>query len=107
MVFHKLQSQKVCSHLGFEKLILIFINHIGVWLLTTGLNKGVSKLIGQSVHRYRLLNEKSSKPTLIGLTSWGTVTEHTRNVLKYQVRFITVKMFLRIISYVVFFSGKI
>ncbi|CAF4073582.1 unnamed protein product [Rotaria sordida] len=56
----------------------------GVWLLTTGLNEGVSKLIGQSVRRYRLLNKKSSNPTIIGLTSWGTVTKHTRKVLTWQ-----------------------
>ncbi|CAF4975808.1 unnamed protein product [Rotaria sp. Silwood1] len=57
---------------------------VRVWLLTTGLNEGVSKLIGQSVRRYRLLNKKSSNPTIIGLTSWGTVTEHTRKVLTWQ-----------------------
>ncbi|CAF1058024.1 unnamed protein product [Rotaria sordida] len=55
-----------------------------VWLLTTGLNQGVSKLIGQSVHRFTLLNKNLSKPTIIGLTSWGTLTEHTQKVLKYQ-----------------------
>ncbi|CAF3985665.1 unnamed protein product [Rotaria sp. Silwood1] len=74
-----------------DKLEKEFMNGIsqaavtkGVWLLTTGLNEGVSKLIGQSVRRYRLLNKKSSNPTIIGLTSWGTVTEHTRKVLTWQ-----------------------
>jgi hypothetical protein len=64
------------------------VDCIGVWVLTTGLNQGVSKLIGQSVHRFTLLNKKSSKPTIIGLTSWGTVTERTRDVLKWQVKFV-------------------
>ncbi|CAF1493524.1 unnamed protein product [Adineta ricciae] len=52
-----------------------------VWLLTTGLNSGVSKLIGQYVHRYRLLNKSSIVPTLIGMTGWGTVSKNTREVL--------------------------
>ena len=57
----------------------------GVWLLTTGLNSGVSKLIGQSVERYALLNEKSSNYTVIGLSSWGCLSDRTRYVLKRQV----------------------
>ena len=90
MVFHRQQSQKVHSDIQFEKIVSIFAGYLGVWLLTTGLNKGVSKLIGQCVHRYRLLSKVSSKPTMIGLTSWGTVTEHTRDVLKWQVEVSTV-----------------
>ncbi|CAF1099065.1 unnamed protein product [Rotaria sordida] len=74
-----------------DKLEKEFMNGISraavtknVWLLTTGLNQGVSKLIGQSVHRFTLLNKNLSKPTIIGMTSWGTLTEHTQKVLKYQ-----------------------
>jgi hypothetical protein len=45
------------------------------------LNNGVSKFIGQSLHRYRLLNEKIPKATLIGLTGRGTLTRHTQEVI--------------------------
>src|ERR1700722_11572871 len=68
----------------------MFADYIGVWVLTTGLNSGVSKLIGQSIDRYTLLNEKSLKPTVIGLTRWGTLTERTREVLKWQVELVTI-----------------
>ncbi|CAF0830978.1 unnamed protein product [Rotaria sordida] len=74
-----------------DKLEKEFMNGISraavtksVWLLTTGLNQGASKLIGQSVHRFTLLNKNLSEPTIIGMTSWGTLTEHTQKVLKYQ-----------------------
>ncbi|CAF1223885.1 unnamed protein product [Adineta ricciae] len=58
----------------------------GVWLLTTGLNSGVSKVIGQSVERYALLNEKASNYTVIGLSSWGCLSDRTRYVLKKQTQ---------------------
>ena len=57
----------------------------GVWFLTTGLNIGASKVIGQSVSRYALLSDKPPKHTLIGLTSWACVSERTRQLLKRQV----------------------
>ncbi|UJR16241.1 hypothetical protein I4U23_003149 [Adineta vaga] len=53
-----------------------------VWFLTTGLNKGVSNVIGQSLYRHQLLYPQTSKSVVIGMTHWGTVTQHTRNVLK-------------------------
>ena len=56
-----------------------------MWVLTTGLNAGVSKLIGQGIDRHTLLNENSSKPTVMGMTSWGTITEDTRSSLKAEV----------------------
>ena len=56
-----------------------------MWLLTTGLNSGVSKVIGQSVERRTLLGEKSAHHTIIGLTSWGCLSDRTRQVLKRQV----------------------
>lgn len=58
---------------------------IDVWVLTTGLNAGVSKLIGQGVHRHKLLNESASNPILLGITSWGAITDYTRSLLKSQV----------------------
>jgi len=58
---------------------------IDVWVLTTGLNAGVSKLIGQGIDRHILLNENASKPTVIGMTSWGSITDHTRSLLETEV----------------------
>ncbi|CAF2997434.1 unnamed protein product [Rotaria sp. Silwood2] len=68
-----------------------FMNGIGqvaatkdVWILTTGLNSGVSNLISQGVHRNKLLNENIWKPIVIGMSHWGTISEYTRQVLKQQ-----------------------
>jgi len=61
------------------------IGYKDVWLLTTGLNSGVSKLIGKGVRRNKLLNESSSKMTIIGMSHWGTLSEYTQQMLKSQV----------------------
>ena len=57
----------------------------GVWILTAGLNSGVSKLIGRAVHRMKLLNMNLSKPTLIGMTTWGTLPDKLRDVIQTGV----------------------
>ncbi len=56
-----------------------------MWLVTTGLNSGVSKLIGKGVRRNELLNGNSSKTTVIGMSHWGTLLEDTHQMLKTQV----------------------
>ncbi len=56
-----------------------------MWLLSTGLNSGVSQVIGQSVERHTLLTEEKANYTLIGLTSWGCLSERTREVFRRQV----------------------
>lgn len=56
-----------------------------MWVLTTGMNAGVSKLIGQGIHRHTLLNESAPNPIVLGMTSWGTITEYTRALLKAEV----------------------
>ncbi len=58
---------------------------IDVWILTTGLNSGVSKVIGQGVHRSTLLDEKKWKPVVIGMNRWGTIDLQTREQLKKPV----------------------
>jgi hypothetical protein len=50
--------------------------------LTTGINNGVSKLVGEGISHYRLLKEYPDKVKCIGLTMWGTVNESTRLELK-------------------------
>ena len=73
---------EILSNYG-NKLAICFV--VDVWVLTTGLNAGVSKLIGQGIDRHILLHENVSKPTVIGITSWGTITEYTRSSLKAEV----------------------
>ncbi|CAF1040174.1 unnamed protein product, partial [Rotaria sordida] len=56
----------------------------GVWMLTAGLNSGVSKLIGRSIYRHRALNGDTTKATLIGLTGYGTLARSMRDCLEDQ-----------------------
>ncbi|CAF1153400.1 unnamed protein product [Adineta steineri] len=53
------------------------------WILTTGINNGVSKLIGEGISHYRLLKAYPNKIICIGLTKWGTINESTRFELKH------------------------
>lgn len=43
-------------------------------------------MIGQSVWRYKLLTGKSINDTIIGLSSWGCLSEKTHEVLRRQVK---------------------
>ncbi|CAF1197338.1 unnamed protein product [Adineta steineri] len=52
------------------------------WILTTGINNGVSKLIGEGISHYRLLKANPNKIVCIGLTKWGTINGSTRFELK-------------------------
>ncbi|CAF1018227.1 unnamed protein product [Rotaria sordida] len=52
------------------------------WILTTGLNNGVSKLVGEGISQYRLLRRHPKDVVCIGLTMWGTINEKTRIDLK-------------------------
>ncbi len=54
----------------------------GAWILTTGVNTGVSKLVGEGVANYCLLKEDRDKVKCIGLTMWGTINESMRIELK-------------------------
>ncbi|CAF0870280.1 unnamed protein product, partial [Didymodactylos carnosus] len=51
------------------------------WILTAGLNNGVSKLVGEGISRYRLLAKHPKRVTAIGLTMWGSLTDDTRELL--------------------------
>ncbi len=53
----------------------------------------MSKLIGQGIHRHTLLNENASNPVVVGMTSWGTITEYTRSLLKAEALKATSKNF--------------
>ncbi|CAF1034271.1 unnamed protein product [Adineta steineri] len=52
------------------------------WILTTGINNGVSKLVGEGISHYRLLKADPNKIVCIGLTKWGTINGRTRFDLK-------------------------
>ncbi len=53
--------------------------------MSTGLNSGVSKVIGRSVKRDSLLSEKKVNYTIIGLSSWGCLSDRTRTIFRQQV----------------------
>jgi hypothetical protein len=63
----------------------MLIDYVDVWILTTGLNSGVSKLIGQGVHRNTLLKENKWKPVVIGMSRWGTIAKYDRDMLQKKV----------------------
>lgn len=54
-------------------------------MITAGLNSGVSKLVGRAVHRTKLLNDKLPDPTIIGMTSWGTLPDKLRDTIQKKV----------------------
>ncbi|CAF1002638.1 unnamed protein product [Adineta steineri] len=56
------------------------------WILTTGINNGVSKLIGEGISHYRLLKANPNKIVCIGLTKWGTINESTRFEMKHTTK---------------------
>jgi hypothetical protein len=56
--------------------------YLDAWILTNGINTGVSKLVGEGISHYRLLTEDPNKVKCIGLTMWGTVNESIRLELK-------------------------
>jgi len=63
--------------------------------LTTGINNGVSKLVGEDISHYRLLREYPDKVKCIGLTMWGTVDENTRLELKNLSQVDKMEIFLK------------
>ncbi|CAF1015057.1 unnamed protein product [Rotaria sp. Silwood1] len=52
------------------------------WILTVGVNNGISKLVGEGISQYRLLQEYANKVKCIGMTMWGTMDEDTHLELK-------------------------
>ncbi|CAF2989754.1 unnamed protein product [Rotaria sp. Silwood2] len=52
------------------------------WILTAGVNNGISKLVGEGISHYRLLREYSIKVKCIGMTMWSTIDDNTRLDLK-------------------------
>jgi hypothetical protein len=59
--------------------------------LTTGLNSGVAKLVGEAISQDRMITGRPNNVVSIGLTKWGCLTERTRNLLSEQVQWLTEK----------------
>ncbi|CAF3511447.1 unnamed protein product [Rotaria sp. Silwood1] len=52
------------------------------WILTAGINNGISKLVGEGISHYRVLREYSIKVKCIGMTMWSTINDNARLELK-------------------------
>ncbi|CAF3888305.1 unnamed protein product [Adineta steineri] len=68
------------------------------WILTTGINNGVSKLVGEGISHYRLLKANPNKIICVGLTKWGTINESTRFELKHTTKGYPIELRRRQIS---------
>ncbi|CAF1099357.1 unnamed protein product [Didymodactylos carnosus] len=82
---HKYFTMSEPHEKEFMNGILDAASDAGAWILTSGMNNGVVKIIGEGFSQYPLLKQMSdfSKFVLcIGLTKWGCLTEQTRNELK-------------------------
>lgn len=53
----------------------------GTWIITSGLNNGAARLIGEGISRLRALTDTKESPTVIGISWWGNVTEKTRQIV--------------------------
>lgn len=54
---------------------------IETWIITSGLNNGAAKLIGEGVARIRALSHKKQDVTLLGIAWWGNIAEKARNMV--------------------------
>ncbi|CAF4511710.1 unnamed protein product [Rotaria sp. Silwood1] len=60
----------------------------GTWIITSGLNNGAAKLIGEGVARLRALVYKKRDVTLVGMAWWGNIAEKARTmVLQLQRKY--------------------
>jgi hypothetical protein len=57
------------------------MNILGTWIITTGLNNGAARLIGESISRRRALTDRKESTTLLGISWWGNVTKKTRTMV--------------------------
>ena len=54
---------------------------LGTWMITSGLNNGTAKLIGEGVGRLRALTENKQNVTLVGMAWWGNIAEKARTMV--------------------------
>jgi hypothetical protein len=62
----------------------LYVKHeylIGTWIITSGLNNGAAKLIGEGIDRLRALTDTQQPTVLLGISWWGNVTEKTRELV--------------------------
>lgn len=67
---------------SFLSTISFLILSSDAWILTAGLNNGISKLVGEGISQYRLLKRHPKQVVCIGMTMWGSINEKTRIELK-------------------------
>ena len=60
---------------------LLNANISGTWIITSGLNNGAARLIGESISRRRALTDTKESTTLLGISWWGNVTKKTRRMV--------------------------
>ncbi|UJR23620.1 hypothetical protein I4U23_026606 [Adineta vaga] len=53
----------------------------GTWIITSGLNNGAAKLIGEGISRLRALTDTKKSSTLLGISWWGNITRKTRRMV--------------------------
>ncbi len=51
------------------------------WIITSGLNNGAAKLIGEGVARLRALQDTKQSVTLLGMAWWGNIAEKARTMV--------------------------
>jgi hypothetical protein len=56
-------------------------NISGTWIITSGLNNGAARLIGEGIGRLRALTDTKESTTLLRISWWGNVTEKTRRMV--------------------------
>jgi hypothetical protein len=66
----------------FMRAIVHTATTADAWIVTAGINNGVSKLVGEGISQYRLLTQYPKEVICIGLTMWGSVGERTRSELR-------------------------
>ena len=81
----KIAATQSLLWLNVSNPIVCYFVYIDVYILTTGLNSGVSKVVGLAVHRYGLINKSKWEPVVIGMNKWGSIAEHSRAALKKEV----------------------
>jgi len=53
----------------------------GTWIITSGLNNGTAKLIGEGVARLRALTDTKQQVILLGMAWWGNIAENARTMV--------------------------
>ncbi|CAF0820629.1 unnamed protein product [Adineta steineri] len=53
----------------------------GTWIITSGLNNGVARLVGEGISQFQALTDTKQSTTLLGISWWGKITRKTRRMV--------------------------